>query len=212
MGGGGWVFKGLRIGGRGPGVGGRIGSRVARGAVAEALQLGESTVEGTLGGIDAALEEVELLVGAGDDLAERSCLAESTEGVRGIDEFVSPELGFRATETAKLPIGADEFVDEGAFGGSGRLPLEVVVAGEGFELAGNLAGDDLRFGFDAGFERVEAGNGFSFGRARARGLLSVSTVGFDLQLRRHFFSRLENSGRGGGDRGWMRVSDSGNGK
>ena len=166
----------------------------------------EGAVEGALSGIDAALQEMELIIRAGHYLAEGGLLAESTEGFRSIDKFVSPELGFRATETAKLPIGAYEVVDEDAFGGSGRLPLEVVVAGEGFQFAGVLAGDDLGPGFDAGFECVEAGDGLSFGRARARGVLRVSTVGFDLKLRRHFFSRLEDSGRGGRDREWAEVS------
>ncbi len=138
----------MRIGGQGLGLGGRIRA-AQRGAVAEALQVVEGAVEGALGGIDAALEEVELMVRAGHDLAERGLLAESTEGFRGIDEFVGPELGLGAAQTAELPIGADKIVDEGAFGGSGGLPLEVIVVGEGFELAGVLAGDDLRFGFDA---------------------------------------------------------------
>ena len=174
--------------------------------MAEAAQVVEGTVEGAPGGIDAALEEVELMIRAGHDLAERGLFAESVEGIRGIDEFVSPELGLGAAEPAKLPIGANEVVDEGAFGGGGRLPLEVVVAGEAFELVRVLAGDDLRFGFDAGFECVEARDGFSFGRARARGVLRVSTVGFDLELRRHVLSRLENSGRGGWVREWGEVS------
>ena len=198
MGGGGWVFSGLGLGIWGQGLGGRVGF-----GTVEALQVVEGAVEDALGGVDAALEKVELVIRAGDDMAERGVLIESVEGFRGVGQLVSPELGLGAAETAELPIGADEVVDEGAFGGSGGLPLEVIVVGEGFELIGVLAGDDLRFGFDAGFECVEAGNGFSFGRARARGVLRVSTVGFDLKLRRHFFSRLEDSGRGEGIRGWI---------
>src|SRR5690348_6972412 len=113
------------------------------------------------------------MIRAGHDLAERGLLAESVEGIRGIDEFVSPELGLGAAEPAELPVGADEVVDESAFGGGGGLPLEVIVASEGFQFARNLAGDDLRFGLYAGFECVEARDGFSFGRARARGVLRV---------------------------------------
>jgi hypothetical protein len=175
--------------------------------VVEALQLSEGAVKGALGGIDPALEEMELMIRPGGDLAERGVLVQSVEGFRGVGELVSPELGLGAAEAAELPIGADEVIDEDAFGGSGRLPLEVIVAGEGFELGAVLAGDDLRFGFDAGFECVEARDGLSFGRARARGVLRVSTVGIDLKLRRHLFSRLEDSGRPGGIRSRMEVTD-----
>ena len=138
--------------------------------MAEAAQVVEGAIEGALGGIDAALEEMERMIRAGCDLAERCVLIQSVEGFRGVGEFVSPELGLGAAEAAELPIGADEVVDEDAFSGGGGLPLEVIVAGEGFQFAGVLAGDDLRFGFDASFECVEARDGLSFGRGRARGV------------------------------------------
>ncbi len=187
-------------------VGCRGGDFGPRRGFAEAAQVVKSTVEGALGGIDAALEEMERMIRAGGDVAERGVLIESVEGFRGVGELVGPELGFGAAEAAELPIGANEVVDEGAFGGSGGLPLEVIVAGEGFQFAGILAGDDLRFGLYAGFESVKARDGFSFGRARARGLLRVSTVSFDLKLRRHVLSRLEDSGRGGRNSGMGGVS------
>ena len=146
------------------------------------------------------------MIRAGGDLAERSFLIETAEGFGGVGELVNPELSLGAAEAAELPIGADEVIDEEAFGGGGGLPLEVIVLGEGFEFAGVLAGDDLRFGFKAGFEGVEAGDGFSFGRARARGVLRVPTVSFNLELRRHMLSRLEDSGRDGGILGGVGVS------
>ena len=198
MGAGGWVFNGLGLG---------IGDAAGwtwfkrRFVMAEALQVIEGAVEGAFGGIDAALEEVELMVRAGHDLAERGVLIGSAEGFGGVGELVGPKLGFGAAETAELPIGADEVVDKGAFGGGGGLPLEVIVAGEGLELTGVLARDDLRLGLEAGFEGVEARDGFSFGRARARGVLRVATVGFDLELRRHCFPGMRIPGRGRGTRG-----------
>ena len=61
----------------------------------------------------------------------------------------------------------------------------VVIADQRFELVRILAADDLRLGVNAGFQGVEAGDGVSFGRARARGVLRIATIGVDLELRRH---------------------------
>src|SRR5581483_5850080 len=138
---------------------GRGFSFAGHGVATEALQLSEGAVESAVGGIDAALEVVELVARAAGDLAERGLLVEAAEGIFGFGDFVGPELGLDAAEAAELPIGAGNGVDEQAFGGSGGLPFLVVIAGEGLEQVRILTADDMRPGVNAGFQGVEPGDG-----------------------------------------------------
>ena len=64
--------------------------------------------------------------------------------------------------------------------GGGGEEAVVVIEGEGFEVLGGLAGDDLGAGVDAGFKGVETGDGLALGSAGAGGLESVAAVRFDL--------------------------------
>ncbi len=63
--------------------------------------------------------------------------------------------------------------------------MEEELGGEGFELGGIFAGDDVGPGVDAGFEGVERGGGFAFGRGGAGGFLGVEAIGVELCLGRH---------------------------
>jgi hypothetical protein len=99
--------------------------------------------------------------------------------VEAID-LVIPELGFDAAEAALDPFGGDEGVDERELGGIGGLVLIVKRGGEGFEVGGIFAGDDVGPGVDAGFEGVEGGGGFTLGSFGAGGFLGVAAVGVDL--------------------------------
>ena len=149
----------------------------------EALQLGEGAVVRALGGIDAALQAGEAVVGAAVDVAERSLFVQfGVYGLAGVFDFVSPGFGFNAGKAAEEPIGADEGIDQETFEVRGWGPVLVIALGEGFELGGIFAGDHLGFGVDAGFERVEARDGFAFRGARAGGELRVAPVGVDLSL------------------------------
>ena len=107
----------------------------------------------------------------------------------GVDEFgvgevlieafdaVVPELGFDAAEATLDPLGGDEGVDERELYWAGRLVVEEELGGEGFEFGGIFAGYDVGPGVDAGFEGVERGGGFAFGRGRAGGFLGVEAIG-----------------------------------
>ena len=55
--------------------------------------------------------------------------------------------------------------------------MEEESGGEGFEFGGVFAGDDVGPGVDTGFEGVERGGGFAFGRGGAGGFLSVEAIG-----------------------------------
>ena len=177
-----------------------FGVRFRRGsAYIQALQLRESAIVGTLGGIDAALQTGEAVAGAIEDLAERGILFQTLEGFFRGGDFVFPELGFDATKATEIPIGLDEGIDEEAFQRSGRLKLPMVVRGEEFQFFGIFAGDDLGLGIDARFECVETGRGLPLCRARTGRPLRIPPIRFDLLESRHTFSRLQGSGhiRGG---------------
>ena len=113
-------------------------------------------------------------------MAEGSVFIEAAEGVFGFGDFIVPELGFDAAEAAELPIGIDEGVGEKAREGRGGLKLLVVAGGDGLQFGRIFAGDDLGFGVDAGFERIEAGDGLPLRRAGAGGVLGVATIRLDL--------------------------------
>jgi hypothetical protein len=153
-----------------------------------------------LGGVHAVLE-------AGESLAchiigsasERQEVLIAVAGSAGLGIPV-PELGFDAAEAAEGPLGVDEDVDEAALLGGVGEEAVVVVGGEGFEVGGIFAGDDLRGGVDAGFDGVEAGGGFAGGGAGSGGFLRVTAARFDLELGAHRASCPEGSRRDGGTR------------
>jgi hypothetical protein len=112
----------------------------------EALELIEGAVVVALGRIDAALETGEGIGAAIEGLAERTFLVGREEG----GQFVGPELGFDLVVTAEEPLGLDEGIDEERLLGGFGVEAVVVIEGEGFEVFGRLAGDDLGAGVDAG--------------------------------------------------------------
>jgi hypothetical protein len=65
------------------------------------------------------------------------------------------------------------------------VEVEEELGGEGFGFGGIFAGDDVGPGVDAGFEGVERGSGFAFGRCWAGGFLGVEAIGVDLGLGGH---------------------------
>ena len=56
---------------------------------------------------------------------------------------------------------------------------------QGIELGGIFAGQDEGFGVQAVFEAVQTDGGAAFGRGRARAVLRVETVSFDLSVSGH---------------------------
>src|SRR5580700_5178949 len=92
-------------------------------------------------------------------------------------ELVVPELGFGLAEPAKQPLGIDEDIDEGAFGGEAGLVFEEVLVGESGEGDGVLTADDLRLGVDAGFQGILGRRGLALDGAWASGFLSIEAVG-----------------------------------
>jgi hypothetical protein len=100
-------------------------------------------------------------------------------------DLVFPELGFDAAEAALGPLGGDEGVDESQLVGVGWDEVEEELGGEGFELGGIFAGDDVGPGVDAGFECVQGGGGFALGRGGAGRFLGVEAIGVDLCLGGH---------------------------
>jgi hypothetical protein len=142
----------------------------------EALKLIEGAVVVALGRIDAALEAGEGVAAAIEGLAERTFLVGREEG----GHFVGPELGFDLAIAAEEPLGLDEGIDEERLLGGVGVEAVVVIEGEGFEILGGLAGDDLGAGVDAGFEGVETGDGLALGSAGAGGFEGVAAVRFDL--------------------------------
>ena len=175
------------IGGRGPGVGGQLGGRLGWGrgvrrGEGDALEFVKGAVVGALGGVDAALEAREGIERLDEDAAER--------GVFGVffdlGELAGPELGFEATETAELPIGVNQGVDEESLNRRSWVELFLISGGEGIEFGGVLAGDNLRFGMDAGFERVETGDGLALRGARPGGVERIAAIRLDLKWRRHY--------------------------
>jgi hypothetical protein len=126
-------------------------------------------------------------------------------GAGGIDEFflgapgmhaVLPDLGLGFAEAAELPLGGNHGIDEEALLGGGGLKALVIVKGEGFEDVGVLARDDVGTGVNAGFEGIEAGNGFAPIGAGAGGVPGVAAVRLNLKDGRHTF-RFEGSRRRG---------------
>ena len=102
----------------------------------EILEGFESAEEHAVGGVNAAVEAGEGVEGILIGMAERGVVLDL-----GVEEFgagkilvqaldlVIPKLGFDAAETALYPLGGDEGVDEGEFGGAGWLVVEVKCGG-----------------------------------------------------------------------------------
>ena len=118
-----------------------------------------------LSGIDAALEEREVIAAA--DEVQANAVEVVADGV--VSAVVVPEFGVGERISAQEPVGVDEGGDEERLLGSGGFPAEEVFMGKGAEFRGVLAGDDLGAGIEAGFEGVGTGGGLAMGGARARG-------------------------------------------
>ena len=149
--------------------------------------MGEGAVVGALGGIDAALQAGEGIAVVVEDLAQRRRF---TAGNLLAGDLMGPQIGLDTAETAELPVGGDEGIDEEALEGGGGLELAVVFREEGFELGGIFPGNDLRLGIDTGLERVETGDGFALRSAGAGRELRIATIRLDLTNARHMIGRL----------------------
>jgi len=142
----------------------------------EAFEVAQGAVEGTLSGIDAALEEREVFAAA-DEIQSH---AVGVVAHRVVGAFVVPDFGVGKRIAAKEPLGVDEGGDEERLLRSGGFPAEEVLVGEGAEFGGVFACDDLGAGIEAGFEGVGAGGGLASGGAGASGFLGVLAIGGDL--------------------------------
>jgi hypothetical protein len=147
-----------------------------------------------VGGIDAALEAGELLATVVEAQAHEALRVRFPD-LRFL-HFALPELGFGLAEAAEEPLAIDEGIDQEALLGGGWLPALLVFGGEGLEIGGVLAANDLRFGVNAGLDGVEAGDGLALDGAWAGGFLSVETIRFDLLDGSH--KRKGQAARGAG--------------
>ena len=99
--------------------------------------------------------------------------------------MIFPELRFGAEEAAQDPLAAQERINlETFFGREGLKAREVLVLERG-EIVAGFAGDELRFGIEAGLEGVLGRDGLALGCAGASGFLRVEAIGLDLTLRSH---------------------------
>jgi hypothetical protein len=142
----------------------------------QALEFFQGAVVGALGGIDAALEAGEGICAAAEGLAGWAVFFQGP----GILHFAFEDLGVDSSKAAEQPFVVDEGIDEEAFFGGGGSPTLLVFGGEGFEIGGILAADDLRFGVNAGFGGVETGDGLALDGAWAGGFLRVEAIRLDL--------------------------------
>ena len=115
-----------------------------------------------VGGIDAALNTGEGIEGGVEGMAERGVVLDGGIEEIGVAEIfveafdlVIPKLGFDAAEAALDPLGGDEGVYERELDGVRGMEVDHERGGEGFELGGVFAGDDVGPGVDSGFEGVE---------------------------------------------------------
>src|SRR6266446_3654014 len=99
--------------------------------------------------------------------------------------FVFVEGGFHALNAQPAPGGHGDLGDEEFLGGGGGLVIGVEPVEQGVELGGIFAGQDEGIGVQAVFEAAETDGGAAFGRGRARAVLRVETVRFDLTISRH---------------------------
>ena len=89
--------------------------------------------------VDAALEAGEVIVIAEDCLCEPDLF----HGVKGSFRTFFPELSLADAETAEEPLAINEGVDEHALFRSGGVEAVVVFGGDGLEIGGAFAADDL---------------------------------------------------------------------
>jgi len=129
---------------------GRLAGRFGCGGGLEVLQGFESTKEHAVRTIDAPLNASKRIEGGVESVAERRIALDGRvdefgagEGLVEDVDAVIPELGFDAAEATLVPLGGDEGVDERELDGIGRAEVEEVLFGEGFELGGIFAGDDV---------------------------------------------------------------------
>jgi hypothetical protein len=122
-----------------------------------AVERHQAAFVGTIVGIDAALEAVELRAKVLDSHPHGQSASGHLESeVVALD--VDPELGLGFAETALEPVGVNQAIDEEALLGEHGLPAHIIVGGQGGELVAILAGDDLAVGVDASVESIEAGD------------------------------------------------------
>ena len=155
---------------------------------------------GALEALHVALETGEDGVGVEIDLAERAVFGHAEE----ILEAVFPELGVGASETAHVPVAADQDVDvEALLGSDWGMGFEILV-GEGFKIRGVFAADDGGLSINAGFQGIHADDGLALEGARTGGFLRVETVGLELFQGSHedSFRRRDTGGNAGAGDGF----------
>ena len=99
--------------------------------------------------------------------------------------FVLVERGFHALNPQSTPGGHGDLGDEDFLGGGGGLVFGVEPVEQSVELGWIFAGEYEGFGVQAVFEAVETDGGAAFGRGRARAVLRVETISFDLSMSGH---------------------------
>jgi ArsR family transcriptional regulator len=88
------------------------------------LQFFECAIVRALGGIDPALQAVEGVDAALEDMTEGVVFIDTAGLVLGCVGLESPELGSDAAQAAELPIGVHERIDQETSEGSGGLELQ----------------------------------------------------------------------------------------
>jgi hypothetical protein len=95
-------------------------------------------------------------------------------------EICGVKVGFGETKAADEPLVVDEGIDQIPLTRSDGVELGVIFGGELGEGFRCFAADDVGFGMKAGFEGVQAGDGFAGVGAGAGGLLRIQTIRGDL--------------------------------
>lgn len=144
--------------------------------IVKLLDLMEGFVVGALEGFDAAVQ-----AGEGLQVALVGCAETGNFG----GERLLPEAGFDGLQSAELPLGTGEGIDEKALERRSGRKLAMVAGNEFFELDGVFTRDDLRFGLNAGLQGIETGCGLALNGARSGGTKRVLPVGENLGLRSH---------------------------
>jgi hypothetical protein len=136
----------------------------------------EGCLVGAVGGIDAALEPDEVLVGQLKGVAERRVLIE----VKGVGHGPFPELGVGFGQTAELPLVADEAIDVVALLGGLGTEARDIFGGEGFEIGDIFAANDKGLSVNAGVKGILGRYGLALSGARTGRFLSIEAIGLDL--------------------------------